>query len=94
VIFQTSSLPTNHLTLNSVPDLPPPELLERTQIGTHPTMAQSAPAILSSMGKAPTSLPEDRSGRPTFLSLGRLPKMGDPDPEEGAGEGAGEARGI
>jgi len=40
------------------------------------------------MGKAPTFLPEDRSEWPTFLSGGNLPKVGDPDPEEGAGEGS------
>jgi len=34
------------------------------------------------MGKDPTSLPEDRSEWPTFLSGGRLPKVGDPDDED------------
>ena len=46
-----------------------------------------AAAILSFMGKDPTSLPEDRSEWPTFLSGGKLPKAGEPDPEEGADEG-------
>ena len=39
------------------------------------------------MGKNPTSLPEDRSEWPTFLSGGKLPKAGEPDPGEGADEG-------
>jgi len=38
------------------------------------------------MGKDPTSLPEDRSEWPTFLSGGKLPKAGEPEPEEGADE--------
>ena len=40
------------------------------------------------MGKDPTSLPEDRSEWPTFLSGGKLPKAGEPEAEEGAEEGA------
>jgi len=49
-----------------------------------------AAAILSFMGKDPGSLPEDRSEWPTFLSGGRLPKVGD----VGAGEGGGESKSM
>ena len=80
-------------------DLPPPKLFEQTQMGTHPTMALSkhqqvpllkAPAILSLMGKDPTLRPSRKtsaSGR-FFSSGGRLPKTGEPDPEEGVEGGS------
>jgi len=55
-------------------------------------LLEPAAAILSFMGKDPTSLPEDRSEWPTFLTGRQLPKVGDLDPEEGAGEGEGDGR--
>ena len=53
--FPNPPLSTNHLTSNFVPDLPPPKLLERTQMGTHLIMARSIQIHPLEISTSPTA---------------------------------------